>query len=292
MSPKNLTDAERVSVVCFLLARSNNGKIASVDITAAAEMMGRDRNIVSRIWQQHLRTGTPENRLGNVRSGLFGACGRRAALSHRMTVRGLAGAIQVSTMVVFRLLKEGAVRRHSNNVKPALTDANKLQRVRFALDNVKPKSDGTFVFDDMHDVVHIDEKWFNEDTDRKTYYLAEGEEEPARRRQSKRYIGKTMSIAAVARPRYFSVIFYDLSKLKLSHYIIFLLFGPVDILPPVFNYWCSWGFIGRVKLISFAKKPKNDLLDWSLFIHMEKCIETFIQVKLIMPASLSQFEAQ
>ena len=54
----------------------------------------------------------------------------------------------------------------------------------------------------MFNIVHIDEKWFNEDVDRKTYYLLPDEENPLRCRKSKRFIGKTMFLTAVARPRW------------------------------------------------------------------------------------------
>uniref|UniRef100_H3G690 Transposase n=1 Tax=Phytophthora ramorum TaxID=164328 RepID=H3G690_PHYRM len=48
----------------------------------------------------------------------------------------------------------------------------------------------------------IDEKWFYEDHDKRSYLLFPGEEPPHRTRKSKRFIPKTMLLAAVARPRY------------------------------------------------------------------------------------------
>ncbi|KAG3238252.1 hypothetical protein PI124_g16771 [Phytophthora idaei] len=54
----------------------------------------------------------------------------------------------------------------------------------------------------MHNVVHLDEKWFNEDKDKRTGYGLPGEALPLRRQKSKSFIGKTMFLAAAARPRY------------------------------------------------------------------------------------------
>uniref|UniRef100_H3GUF4 Uncharacterized protein n=1 Tax=Phytophthora ramorum TaxID=164328 RepID=H3GUF4_PHYRM len=54
----------------------------------------------------------------------------------------------------------------------------------------------------MYDIVHVDEKWFYEDVDKHSHYAVEGEEAPPRRRRSKRFIPKTMFLAAVAKPRY------------------------------------------------------------------------------------------
>ena len=53
----------------------------------------------------------------------------------------------------------------------------------------------------MFDVVHVDEKWFYEDVDKRFYYIVGDEEPPQRHRCSKRFIQKTMFLAAVARPR-------------------------------------------------------------------------------------------
>ena len=56
----------------------------------------------------------------------------------------------------------------------------------------------SFQFCDMMDRVHIDEKWFYVDTDKKAYYLTKGEESPHRVTKSKRFIPKLMFMAAVA----------------------------------------------------------------------------------------------
>lgn len=54
----------------------------------------------------------------------------------------------------------------------------------------------------MYDVVHVDEKWFNMYRASTTYYLSPMETIPYRACPNKRYIGKVMFLAAVARPRY------------------------------------------------------------------------------------------
>ncbi|ETM98862.1 hypothetical protein PPTG_24545 [Phytophthora nicotianae INRA-310] len=139
MRPPNLTPTQRQTIVCFLLGRSDNGEISGGDISAAVAKYGRHRSTISRLWELHKKTRTEENRLGNLASGLIGNCGRKAIdtdelrlqirkipLSRRMTIKSLAAALGVSTKVVRRLLKEGAFRRHSSNVKPALTEENRL----------------------------------------------------------------------------------------------------------------------------------------------------------------------
>jgi hypothetical protein len=62
--------------------------------------------------------------------------------------------------------------------------------------NAKP----TFI--SMHNIVHIDEKWFTLTKRNKKYYLLPEEEEPHRCIQNKNCIGKVMFLTAVARPRF------------------------------------------------------------------------------------------
>ncbi|ETO76997.1 hypothetical protein F441_07778 [Phytophthora nicotianae CJ01A1] len=53
----------------------------------------------------------------------------------------------------------------------------------------------------MYDTVHIDEKWFNLHKGTTKYYLTANEQLPYRSCPNKKYIGKVMFLAAVARPR-------------------------------------------------------------------------------------------
>ena len=106
-------------------------------------------------------------------------------------------------------LLEGDVRRHSSRIRPSLTEDNKAERVKFSMEHVCLEGNG-YKFDDMYNVVHVDEIWFNEDTDRKTYYLLKDESDPIRTRKSKRFIGKTMFIAAVARPRFVKMNYFEI----------------------------------------------------------------------------------
>jgi hypothetical protein len=56
-------------------------------------------------------------------------------------------------------------------------------------------------YDAMENVVVIDEKIFYNDKDKKKNYLAKDEEHPQRSCENKRFIGSSMFLVAVARPR-------------------------------------------------------------------------------------------
>ncbi|ETV94433.1 hypothetical protein H310_11758 [Aphanomyces invadans] len=60
----------------------------------------------------------------------------------------------------------------------------------------------TVEFYNLWDVVHLDEKWFIADKDRRKVYLVPREAPPERAWMSKRFVPKVMFLAAVARPRY------------------------------------------------------------------------------------------
>uniref|UniRef100_A0A8I6WKB7 Transposase n=1 Tax=Hordeum vulgare subsp. vulgare TaxID=112509 RepID=A0A8I6WKB7_HORVV len=54
----------------------------------------------------------------------------------------------------------------------------------------------------MHNIVHIDEKWFYMTKKNRNYYLLDEEEEPTRTIQSGASIGNVMFLTAVARPKW------------------------------------------------------------------------------------------
>lgn len=54
----------------------------------------------------------------------------------------------------------------------------------------------------MHEYVHVNEKWFNSAGVSKSFYKARGEKAPKRSSESRRYIPKTIFLAAAVRTRY------------------------------------------------------------------------------------------
>jgi hypothetical protein len=166
---------------------------------------------IKRIWKKYITSKANSNACGNVDSERKGRCGRKGyntdeilqqiralPFSKRRKIRLISKALKVSSSVIQRLLAKGNLIRHSSKIKPLLTQENKLERVNFATSWIR---EDTLNFESMDNVVHIDEKWFYQDVDNKTYYILPDEEVPQRRRKSKRYIGKTMFLTAVARPR-------------------------------------------------------------------------------------------
>ncbi|ETV79646.1 hypothetical protein H257_06903 [Aphanomyces astaci] len=91
-------------------------------------------------------------------------------------MRDISQATGLSMGTLSRRLKDGTIERKNTQV--------------------------TYEFDAMWDVVHLDEKWFNADKDRRKVYVVKGQSIKRPAAKIKRFIPKVMFLAAVARPRH------------------------------------------------------------------------------------------
>nr|XP_017226371.1 PREDICTED: uncharacterized protein LOC108202480 isoform X1 [Daucus carota subsp. sativus] len=211
---KRLTETERRVVFHFLLERSTNGKLKNGSMIEASHKFSCSTSTVQRIWVQAKNSfgrGLPLD----VSSKLKGRVGRKkieidrdevsqVPLRRRTNIRSLACAINMAKSTLHRRIKEGGnIRSHTNAIKPHLTNENKMTRLAFCLKKLKRESlDTKPEFEEMFDVVHIDEKWFFQTKETERYYLLPEETDPVRTCKSKRFITKIMFLAAVARPQF------------------------------------------------------------------------------------------
>ncbi|XP_042065699.1 uncharacterized protein LOC121809230 [Salvia splendens] len=109
----------------------------------------------------------------------------------------------VSKTTVGRWAKSHLIRTHTNAIKPTLTEANKISRMRWCLTHIQPTLyEGKLLYHAMHNTIHIDEKWFYMTKASDRYYLLPDEDEPYRACKSKRFITKVMFMCAVSRPQF------------------------------------------------------------------------------------------
>ena len=119
-----------------------------------------------------------------------------------------AAAIGVSKTQSWRLVKEEKLFEvHSSVVKPTLTASNEYERFQWALSWIDDRSmyriqRNELVFEDLMDVVHVDEKWFDKLKVSRRIIMAQGEKVPKRSAKHKSHIEKVMFLCAQARPRY------------------------------------------------------------------------------------------
>ncbi|KAI9917522.1 hypothetical protein PsorP6_013095 [Peronosclerospora sorghi] len=188
---KNLTYEERHAMLEFLLQRRIDGtsKLVRHAVTDAAAAFRVDRRTVSRLWKRAVQSLENGDQVCDVASRKVGRRGRRKRdwsaelervkeipLAQRGSIRALATAVGIPKTTLYELLKEEG-RPSIHAIKPSLTDKNKLERLRYCMDKVRPNG----LFDDMYNVVHLNLKWFACPRDKKH---------------------KVMFLVAVARPQW------------------------------------------------------------------------------------------
>ncbi|XP_044984839.1 uncharacterized protein LOC123452271 isoform X2 [Hordeum vulgare subsp. vulgare] len=209
-----LTDAQRYAAYMSLetLHKSRGGRFKRSDKKEVVALFGAHVRVIQRIWE----TAMIQKGLGqevDVSNKRKGNCGRKPyddilsliptiPLNKRSTIRSLAKALGVSPTTLYKKFKLKKIRRHSNSVKPLLTEKHKRDRVEFCLSMLDEATLGDVSpsFRSMHNIVHIDEKWFCMTKKKRNYYLLPDEEDPER--PVKNSIGKVMFLTAVARPRF------------------------------------------------------------------------------------------
>ncbi|KAK1930223.1 hypothetical protein P3T76_014183 [Phytophthora citrophthora] len=189
MAP-NLTDLERREIIDEMLERSIDGVLPRGLCSELARRWGRDRATMINLWRS-FQTATAESgakdalksnikaKSGRKRRDRSEVCAKLRAVpvTERQVVRHTAANAGISTYMVAALQKEGVLLRRTSRIKPALTEENKFRRLEFALSNV---DETTMKFDPMLNVIHVDEKWFNADKDKRSYLVFEDEKPPSR----------------------------------------------------------------------------------------------------------------
>ncbi|XP_021726855.1 uncharacterized protein LOC110694002 [Chenopodium quinoa] len=121
----------------------------------------------------------------------------------RQTERSYASALKISDVTLHYLKKKGRLRTHTASNKPALSSDHKVARMKWVLSHINPvlgNEDPTF--EDMDIVIHIDEKWFYLNPDKRRFYLLPSEEDPYMAQQSRRFKLKAMFMALIGKPLY------------------------------------------------------------------------------------------
>jgi hypothetical protein len=208
---KNFTDVERRAIIDSLLEVSMNGVLPRGAYAAFGRRLRCHRATVRSIWLRY-RQAVAEGNIGTSWQGrkaqnsgrprvdreFLRDAVQRVPWEDRQNSHRTAAAAGVSRHLVRSMVFEGALTSRSSRIHPALTSENKLQRIEWVMSFI---DENKHKFESMMDVVHVDEKWFNADKDKRSYLVLDGEERPQRSWRSKRFIPQTMFLAAVARPR-------------------------------------------------------------------------------------------
>ena len=214
-SYKEMSLQLRKRALGLLLSRLEDGVLPWGSLTIVADQIGVSRSTISRLWQQARRAHkqsiiiTPEiasrnNSRTNCRKYSHAEFhqGLKEIPQHcPKTYCSTAKAMGVALSMVQRmLLHRDVCRVHMSSLKPTLMDENKMSRMELALSFVD--KDNTSKFENMEDLIHIDEKWFYLTKDGQRFIIVADKEEPYRHVQHKSFLMKIMFLCAVARPRY------------------------------------------------------------------------------------------
>lgn len=109
----------------------------------------------------------------------------------------------MSNLTLRRAVQSGSVLRRSNSIKPFLTDSNKLDRMKFAMDHIDYNScKNIYESKNTYDYVHVDKNWFRIMKYHQSFYLEPDELKPHRSAEKKNFIEKIMFLRTIVRPRY------------------------------------------------------------------------------------------
>ncbi|XP_042003836.1 uncharacterized protein LOC121752814 [Salvia splendens] len=206
-----LTAQEKNLIAQFLLQRSKAGVLPRGSFTEATKRFGIHKRTALRIWKvskQQMDRGEPvimRSRASGYQHKdklmLDEEKFRNLSMLERSTIRKVASKMEVSKSTIGRFIKSRQLKPHTSAIKPTLTEANKLARMKWCLSHIQATlEEGKLLYHSMHNIVHIDEKLFYMTKTSDRYYLLPDKDMPYRSCKSKRFITKVMFMAAVSRP--------------------------------------------------------------------------------------------
>ena len=141
----NLTNTQRRAVIEFLLSRVRNpddpAKLVHDTLKEVAIRFEVTSETISQIWRRALQSKESGSEAMDVSSRMAGRVGRKKKefdidalkaipFRQRRNMRSIAAAMGTSKDTVQRAVKAWLLEPHTNAIKPYLTDANKVNRVK------------------------------------------------------------------------------------------------------------------------------------------------------------------
>ncbi|XP_042027099.1 uncharacterized protein LOC121774260 [Salvia splendens] len=163
-----LTSQQKNLIAQFLLQRSKAGVLPRGSSAEAAKRFNIHKRTAERIWhisKQQIDRGEPVMMQGKAK-----------CYQHKDKL-----ILDGDKFRNMSMLERSTIRKVASKMEPTLAE-------------------GKLLYHSMHNIVHIDEKWFYMTKTSDRYYLLPDEDVPYRSCKSKRFITKVMFMAAVSRP--------------------------------------------------------------------------------------------
>ncbi|XP_021768537.1 uncharacterized protein LOC110732843 [Chenopodium quinoa] len=180
-----LNSEDKFNVLIFLLKYHEGDDIKRGAIKATMEHFNLKRKCVSSVWNEAKKQ---KQALGKYKPCTnYHLAGRKRitvpvgditklGIGERSCIRDVATNLNISKSTVGRMIKRGDIKAHTNVIKPPLTEANKLARLKWILGLIMGSSPWKMSrYFPMYDFVHIDEKWFKLTKKSHRYYIAKNE---------------------------------------------------------------------------------------------------------------------
>ncbi|RHY04662.1 hypothetical protein DYB35_006608 [Aphanomyces astaci] len=197
----DLPDDERLSLYHELLEHKQNDRLARGKAKEILRKYGISRHTLSKIWTRG-QLSKAQSGLADVALKRKGRAGRRPSRTiaqiesavknappHLRRIFALLTASSgIPPTTLWRVLQSKKLVRRTSRPKPMVTEKHKEDRVAFVRSFVRESPRAPMRWQDMHDRIHIDEKWFYLTLVNRRYYLWYDEAVPVRKCFSKRHI--------------------------------------------------------------------------------------------------------
>ncbi|XP_024628802.2 uncharacterized protein [Medicago truncatula] len=143
---KNMSNDTRRDIYEMLLKKSVDGKLGRNATREVSSHFSVPILSVQRIWKRakdcgaHVDVSHKMSRGGRKRVEIDLEKIRDVPLHKRTTIESLAHALDVKKTTLFRLIKSGKIRKHSNAIKPFLKEENKRARLQFCIKMIDANS--------------------------------------------------------------------------------------------------------------------------------------------------------
>lgn len=164
--PREVTEKVRQSIYLELLELWDGERLPRGSVNRISESHEVSRWTVQRIWKAGRNVSDATQAIKAIANKKRGCVGRKItplstienALSlipriRRRTFNHAARSTGISKGVIWRAVKKGELKRMRSKLRPKLTDANKFQRLQFALSLIDA---GTRNFHSMFDRIFLD----------------------------------------------------------------------------------------------------------------------------------------
>ncbi|XP_021761180.1 uncharacterized protein LOC110726017 [Chenopodium quinoa] len=186
---KQLNMHQKREIVDAMLLKMQDGNLPRGYKVELSIMFKVHKSTITRLFNE-IKRQMAEGNLIDVRSKKIGRTGPKpmelsdeflqsVPLHLRQTERSYAAALNISHVTLHYLKKKGRIRTHTASSKPALTSDHKVARMKWVLSHINPiQGNENPTFDDMKYSIHIDEKWFYLNPDKRRFYLLPSEKIP------------------------------------------------------------------------------------------------------------------